>query len=397
MTTPTCDSARHLRARRVALRLVIAWVAPAVIGSAACSVATTQTRLPAAPPDAYAWRLPPGFPPPPVPGDNPMSAAKVELGRRLFYDRRLSGNGTLSCASCHEQRRAFTDGRAQAIGSTGESHQRSAMSLTNVAYNASFGWADSTLLTLEAQIFVPMFNETPVEMGARRRVDEILGRLRQDAAYPSGFAAAFPGADESLTFANLVRAVAAFERTLISGDSPYDRLLFRDERSALSESARRGMRLFFSDRLGCSVCHAGVNISGPVHHRTLPRPALVFSNTGLYDVDGRGSYPASDRGLIDVTARGDDTGRFRAPTLRNIAVTAPYMHDGSVPTLDAVLDHYAAGGRAAQRAGVGTDHFKSRLIAGFTLSHAERQDVIAFLGALTDSEFLEDPRFADPF
>ena len=379
------------------LRLLAACLAPAVAGSAACSAAARHPTLLDAPPHAYAWKLPPGFLPPAVPADNPMSADKVELGQRLFYEKRLSGNGTFSCASCHEQRRAFTDGRARAIGSTGESHPRSAMSLTNVAYNASFGWADSTLLTLEAQIFVPMFNETPVEMGAGRRVDEILGRLLQDAVYASRFAAAFPGPDEPLTFDNIVRAIAAFERTLISGDSPYDRLLFHDERSALSETARRGMRLFFSDRLGCSACHAGVNISGPVHHRTLPRPALVFSNTGLYDVDGRGGYPASDRGLIDVTGHEDDTGRFRAPTLRNIAVTAPYMHDGSVPTLDAVLDHYAAGGRAARRAGVEEDHFKSRLIAGFTLSQAERRDVIDFLEALTDPGFLEDPRFADPF
>jgi cytochrome c peroxidase len=149
------------------------------------------------------------------------------------------------------------------------------------------------------------------------------------------------------------------------------------------------MTLFFSNRLHCSECHGGFNLSGPVDFavaKTHPRPA--FHNTGLYDVDGAGSYPAADRGLTDVTHNSKDMGQFRAPTLRNIAVTAPYMHDGSIPTLEAVLDHYASGGHASP--------FRSRAVGGFKLTAAERTALLAFLNSLTDDKFLEDPAFANP-
>ena len=163
-----------------------------------------------------------------------MSDAKVELGRRLFYDTRLSGNGTYSCGSCHQQARGFTDGRSQAIGSTGAAHPRSAMSLTNVAYNVSFGWADPTLRTLEAQIAVPMFNEHPIELGLTGRESEVVARFSADPADRARFAAAFFGEKSPLVFGNIVKAIAAFERTLVSGDSPLDRYLYRDDRAALS-------------------------------------------------------------------------------------------------------------------------------------------------------------------
>jgi cytochrome c peroxidase len=150
-----------------------------------------------------------------------------------------------------------------------------------------------------------------------------------------------------------------------------------------------GMTLFFSRRLHCSECHAGFNLSGPVDFavaKVHPRP--VFHNTGLYDVDGAGAYPATDRGLRDVTRDPKDMGQFRAPTLRNVAVTAPYMHDGSLPTLEAVLDHYASGGHASR--------FRSRAVTGFTLTAEERTDLLAFLTSLTDDRFLEDPAFGKP-
>ena len=314
-----------------------------------------------------------------------MSNAKVELGRRLFYDARLSGNQTYSCGSCHQQSRAFTDGRAQAMGSTGAIHPRSAMALANVAYNVVFGWADPGLHSLEAQMHVPMFNEHPIELGVAGRETEIVARF-QTPGDRAWFTAAFPGRTQPPDLDVIVKAIAAFERTLVSGSSPLDRYLYRDDRAALSPAAVKGMSLFFSKQLHCSECHSGFNLSGPVDFEVAKeRPKPIFHNTGLYDVDGKGAYPAADRGLIDVSKTAADMGRFRAPTLRNIAVTAPYMHDGSLPTLDAVIDHYALGGHASR--------FRSAEVRGFKMSPDDRATLLAFLGSLTDEEFLRNPAF----
>jgi len=317
-----------------------------------------------------------------------MSEAKVRLGRRLFYDTRLSGNGTFACASCHQQKRAFTDGRAHALGSTGQPHPRGAMSLANVAFNASYGWADARTRTLEAQMAVPMYNEHPVELGLTGRDAEVVARFVAVPADIARFERAFPEDARPVSLSNIVKAIASFERTLVSGHSPLDRYLYRDERTALSTSAVRGMTRFFSKDLHCSECHTGFNLSGATTFVDGDPPDVAFHNTGLYNVDGKGSYPAEDQGLIAETRRRSDMGRFRAPTLRNIAVTAPYMHDGSVPTLDAVLTQYSTGGVASP--------FKSRLIAAFRLSASDRTDLIAFLESLTDDEFLTNADFAAP-
>ena len=315
-----------------------------------------------------------------------MTEAKVRLGRRLFYDTRLSGNGTYACASCHHQKLAFTDGRPHALGSTGQSHARSTMSLTNVAFNASYGWADPGTRTLEAQMAVPMFNEHPIEMGIKGNENAIVMRLTSDPSEARLFEEAFPR--QAVTLDTIVKAVASFERTLISINSPLDRYLYRDDRTALSSSAQRGMALFFSDRLACAQCHAGFNLSGPTLHDGSAENAPTFHNTGLFNVDGKGAYPASDRGVFDTTHVGSDMGRFRAPTLRNVAVTAPYMHDGSIATLAEVIDHYASGGVQSP--------VKSPRLKGFTITDAERNDVIAFLNSLTDQDFLSNPAFGKP-
>lgn len=321
-----------------------------------------------------------------------MTVARIDLGRRLFYDTRLSGNGTFACASCHQQARAFTDGRARAIGSTGALHARSAMSLTNVAYNASLGWADPTLRTLEAQMGVPMFNEHPIELGLKGREAEVLARLSAQPDDRARFHAAFPDDPSPVTLATVVKAIASFERTLVSGDSPLDRYLYRDDKRAMSVPALRGMKAFFSGRLRCAECHGSFNLSGPVDFEGAgtagEKLVLVFHNTGLYDIDGHGAYPAIDRGLVDITRRTADMGRFRAPTLRNIAVTAPYMHDGSVPTLEAAIAHYATGGRASP--------FRSDRVRGFLMSPGDKADLVAFLESLTDQGFLTNPAFAAP-
>ncbi len=350
---------------------------------------------------SFDWRLPPGFPRPRVPAGNPMSAARVELGRHLFYDRRLSGTGDFACATCHRPELAFTDGRPQAAGATGALHRRSAMSLTNVAYNAGFAWADPNLRSLEAQALVPMFNRDPVELDVEGGGEAMIARLAADPGYEAMFAAAFPGAAERIRVPTVVQAIAAFERTLISGRSPYDRRVHSDERDAMPEPARRGMRLFFSERLGCFQCHSGFNFSGPTTFAGAPKPRPELHNTGLYSLGKRGLYPPDNPGLREHTGRRRDDGRFRAPTLRNVALTAPYMHDGSVATLGEVIDHYAAGGRtltAGPYAGVGRDNpRKSPLVKGFRITDAEKADLIAFLDSLTDPGFVTDPRFSDPF
>jgi cytochrome c peroxidase len=335
--------------------------------------------------DTYAWSLPAGMPTPRVPADNPMTADKVELGRHLFYDTRLSRDGSQSCASCHHQARAFTDGRTTPLGITGEAGRHNAMSLVNVAYNASSTWA-SHVVRLEDQAELPMFGTHPVELGLAGFEGELLARLADEPLYADVFAREFP---DAITIDNITRAVAAFERTIISGRTRFDRFVL-GESNALDAREQRGLALFESERLGCRNCHGGFNLASAYDHVDMPGGAQVqFFNTGLYNVDGTGAYPAGDQGLIEVTGDARDMGRFRAPTLRNIAVTAPYFHDGSAATLDAVIDHYARGGVASP--------LKSSFMTGFTLTIEERADLLAFLGTLTDEALLADAAFASPW
>ncbi|MBL0939357.1 MAG: di-heme enzyme [Gemmatimonadaceae bacterium] len=353
-------------------------------------------------PTAFEWNIPASFPRPAVPADNPMSVAKVALGRHLFYDRRMSVNGQQSCASCHRQELAFTDGRARSVGTTGETHPRSSMSLANVAYNTALTWADPRARALEDQALVPMLGAHPIELGLGGREAEFLRVVQQDSVYRQLFASAYSETENVYTTKHVVRAIAAFERTLLSMRSPYDKYRYGGEANAISESAKRGEAFFFSGQHGgCFQCHGGWNFTGSVRFEGRADVEPSFFNTGLYNLKGASSYPAQNTGVHGVTGRAEDMGKFRAPTLRNIAVTAPYMHDGSVLTLDAVLDHYAAGGRTianGRNAGVGhLNPNKAPNVDGFTLTAQQRRDVIAFLESLTDSTFLTDTTLSDPW
>jgi cytochrome c peroxidase len=230
-----------------------------------------------------------------------------------------------------------------------------------------------------------MFNEHPIEMGIKGHEAQIATRLSSDPAMAAAFNAAFPGEPEAVSLPTIVKAIASFERTIVSADSPFDRYLYRDDKSAMSAAALRGKDLFFSNALRCSECHASFNLSGPVTFETATPVEPLFHNTGLYNINGRGAYPASDRGLLDRTRKPADMGRFRAPTLRNIAVTAPYMHDGSVETLEAAIDHYARGGVKSP--------LTSDRIKGFPITPAQRKDLIAFLESLTDRSLLTHKAF----
>lgn len=340
----------------------------------------------------FDWRLPKGFPRPAVPADNPITTAKAELGRHLFYDVRLSGNSTQSCATCHRQELAFTDGRSGAVGSTGESHPRSSMSLVNVAYMPLLTWANPSLGKLEDQALIPMLGVEPLELGLKGYETRLLSDLRHDPKYQRLFAAAFPDKGDPYTLTNAVKAIATFERTIISMRSPYDRYRYGGDQSAISTAAKRGELIFFSgERGGCFQCHGGWNFSGAVSFEGGTAPKVEFNNTGLYNLPGATSYPEPNTGLHQFTHQSADVGKFRAPTLRNVAITAPYMHDGSIQTLDEVIDHYAAGGRASSNPN------KSPVIKGFSITAQEKRDLIEFLNTLTDRELLADPRFSNPW
>jgi cytochrome c peroxidase len=337
-----------------------------------------------------------------------MTPAKVELGRFLFYDVKLSGNLTQSCGSCHLQELAFTDGLAQAEGSTGQIHPRSSMSIANVGYAASLTWANETLVRLERQAQVPMFGEDPVELGMANMEDVLLQRMRDDERYPEMFADAFPDQSDPISVDSITKALGAFQRSVVSFSSRVDRWQAGD-RSALNESEQRGMALFFGgtnaagveDAFECFHCHGGFLFSQSSDDEGQVFDQKFFMNNGLYNLDEDGSYPAGNEGLYDMSGDVEDKGRFKPPSLRNIALTAPYMHDGSIETLEEVLDHYARGGRLIEdgpNAGDGAlNPNKSSLLNGFVMTEQEKADIIAFLRALTDEELLTNPAYSDPF
>ncbi len=348
----------------------------------------------------WTWDLPEGFPTPRVPEDNPMSTAKVELGRRLFYDKQLSGNQTQSCGSCHLQSLAFTDGKAVSEGATGEMTPRGAMAIGNVVYASRLTWANPLIRTLEKQQLTPLFAELPVELGLTSQ-EQALERLNADPVYPDLFRAAFETEEPAITLETMTKAISAFQRSIISADTPYDRFVYGKDHSALSAAEQRGKDLFFSERLECFHCHGGFNFSDSVQHDGSVFDEVKFHNNGLYNIGGTGAYPTGNQGVFEISGVLEDSGRFKAPSLRNIGLTAPYMHDGSIKTLEEVIDHYARGGREildGPNAGDGKfSPFKSELVTGFVISDEERADLIAFLNALTDQTMVDNPAYSDPF
>jgi cytochrome c peroxidase len=287
----------------------------------------------------------------PIPKDNPLTEAKVQLGRKLFFDPILSADGTVACASCHDPAHGFAGIAPQALGIRGQRHTRNAPSLFNRAYGAAFFW-DGREKTLEAQALRPI--ENPIEMG--ESVPQAIERLRKSKEYPGLFQKAFA---DGLTAHNLARAIASFERVLLLGDSPVDH--FRaGEISALSEHERHGLWLYES-RAGCWRCHSGANFTDEGFH-----------NTGV----SWGREPL-DVGRSVVTKKEEDRGRFKTPTLRGAALTAPYMHDGSLATLEDVVAFYNRGG--------GKNPHLDAAINPLNLTTDEMKDLVAFLKALSVS------------
>ena len=350
--------------------------------------------------EIYQWPVLNGFPLPKVPQDNPMSHAKVVLGKALFYDKNLSFNQQQSCQSCHQQAFAFGENIPQSTGTTGQLLRRNAPVLVNVAYNKTLTWAHDSLTSIERQVLIPMFNEHPIELGITGHEAKVLPRF-MTTEYTMLFDRAFP--DQAISFDLIVKALSSFVRSLISLNSAFDKYAYQGEDEAISPSALRGMNLFFSEQLECHHCHGGFNFTQSTSHEKQLIDRRPFHNIGLYNVrhkNGQQGYPQSDIGLAEISTVANDNGRFRAPTLRNIEVSAPYMHDGSIETLSAVLDFYAAGGRHLTRGahiGDGRQNpLKSQFIKGFDMTAQDKIDLLAFLATLTDQQFLTDSRHAMP-
>jgi cytochrome c peroxidase len=303
---------------------------------------------------------PEGFPAMPIPADNALSYARVQLGKRLFYDPILSRDSSISCGSCHLQSLAFTDGRQFAQGIDGRLGFRNAPALTNLAWHPYFFY-DGGVPTLELQVLAPI--EAHFEMD--NDLLAVIDRLQRHRQYPILFEQAYARKPDPYA---LTRAIAAFERTLLTGDAPWDRHITQRLPAAMSAAQLRGWALFQSDSLHCSSCHTGFDFTD-----------YTFQNIGL-------PVTTADSGRMRITLAESDRGKYKTPSLRNVALTAPYMHDGSIATLPAVIDHFASGGVHGPN--------QSVLVQGFTISESEKADLVAFLHALTDVGFVNDPAFA---
>jgi cytochrome c peroxidase len=354
----------------------------------------------------YIWNLPNGFYKPTELKNNLLNHEKVELGRFLFYDKRLSGNKTQSCSSCHIQSLAFTDGKKVGVGSTGEFHNRNSQSLVNVAYFSSLTWVNPLFYTIEQQSRLPLFGSNPIELGLEDI--DFVARLKADFRYPSLFSIAFSDSNNPVTEQNMRFALGAFIRTMISGNSKYDQ--YRNgNSSALNDSEKRGLDLFMSDKTKCSSCHTGINFTDASIDKEGEKPEPKFHDIGLHSTESYKKMTPQERGYFELSGDLSDIGKFRTPSLRNIALTYPYMHDGNIDcnpnkkknideysdecateALSKVIDHFVSGGK-------NPSNKDKNLIRPFTLTNQEKTDLINFLKSLTDEEFIKEKKFSNPF
>ena len=324
-----------------------------------------------------------------VPADNPLTQEAVQLGRRLFYDERLSGDNTVSCSTCHLQRLAFTDGRARSVGVSGKMLEFNSMSLANLMWGSQHFFWNGRADSLEEQALIPI--QHPDEMA--QNLDELVDELEADEVYPGLFRSAYG----KVSAENIARALASFERTLISADSKYDRYLRGELR--LDGEEELGRKLFMahpdakvSQRGGnCIDCHSQFLTSG------FNAKFDGFSNNGL-DTEAM-----LKPGLQAVTGQAADRGKFKVPTLRNIALTAPYMHDGRFSTLEQVLNHYNEGIRISDTLSpliMEADNQPQDAVTtsvSLNLNEEEQRAIIAFLHTLTDQNFIAEEKFSNPF
>lgn len=310
----------------------------------------------------YRDQLPKGFPVPEIPADNEPTPARITLGRALFYDVSLSADSTKSCASCHQQAYAFADNVALSEGIKGRKAKRNSPSLANVAYQKKL-LREGGLATLEMQVLVPVQEHNEFDFNLL----SVAKRLQSNAYYVK---LAKEGYNRNLDEYVITRAIASFERTLLAGNSPYFQYLNQDKKQALSAEAVRGMNLFFGEKAACGQCHSGWLLTNQ-----------GYANNGLY-------LQYSDPGKMRLTGLAQDEALFKIPSLHNVALTAPYMFDGSLPDLASVIEHYASGGQPHVN--------RHPAIKPFVLTAGEKADLIAFLHSLTDADFIHQPALAKP-
>ncbi len=346
----------------------LSWLLPALLGLAMTSCQPDADVGVGPEPEVPGFTVPGNFPVPVYGAEkNPPTRAAFELGRTLFYDPRLSRDGTISCGSCHQQFAAFANaGHQLSHGIDGLHGTRNAPALQNLRWKSDFMW-DGGPVSIETMPLAPITN--PLEMD--ETLDNVLHKLNADAIYPRRFQQVFGGSGPIDSY-QFLRALAQFSAALTSGNSRYDHHMRQEAGGTLSPAELRGLTLL---RQKCASCHAGELFTDE-----------SFRNNGLDR-----NFPL-DSGRAHITGRGIDVGRFKVPSLRNVARTAPYMHDGRFSTLVQVLDHYDHGmvesatlDQQLRRLGAGP---------GISLSGQERQDLLAFLSALTDEQFLRNPQLA---
>lgn len=289
-----------------------------------------------------------------------MTYARIDLGRRLFYETALSLDSTISCASCHLPEAAFSDHNPISVGINGNIGNRNVPTLANIGYHPYF-FAEGGSPSLEMQMIGPICSDS--EMGFNTQL--LVERLAGDKYYDSLAQIAY---SRNMDLFVLTRAVGAFERSLISGNAPYDRFL-QGDKTALSASAQRGFENFMG-KWGCASCHSGHLLTN-----------FLFENIGLYE-----EY--EDRGRVLVSLDSRDEGKFKVPSLRNIALTYPYMHDGSIETLEEVIEFYAEGGKKHPN--------KHMFVRRRKMSDQDKADLLAFMHSLTDSSFISNPAYLNP-
>jgi len=304
--------------------------------------------------NTFKLTIPNGFPDPSIPEDNLLSRERIDLGKKLFFDPILSLDSTISCASCHQQEFAFADRLAITPGVENRLGSRNSMSLANVAYH-DFFMREGGVPTLEMQVLAPIEDHNEMAFN----IVSVAEKLNLDSNYVKASLEAYNRAPDPYV---ITRAIASFERTILSGHSDYDKNL-------LTGSEMKGKELFFSERLACSSCHG----------------TFLFTNQGM---ENNGLYEVyADSGRYRLTKLQEDIGKFKVPTLRNIERTAPYMHNGSLETLEEVIEHYAGGGKPHIN--------QSELISGFEINDEEKSDLISFLKALTDEELIHNTFFEE--
>ena len=312
-------------------------------------------------PVSYELEVPAWFPHMETPAGNQLTKARIELGRKLFYEPLLSLDSTVSCSSCHLQQNAFSDGLPLSIGVAGAMGMRNAPTLSNIGY-APFLFADGGVQALELQAQSPIFSLDEMHFS----IAGFLDRIENDEEYESMFSEAYDREPDAF---GISRAIACFERTMISGKSRFDQYEYQGVSNALSDQELRGKALFFSAETECSSCHI---------------PPL-FTN---YEFENIGLYTAyTDSGRARISDQPEDRGKFKVPTLRNVEVTGPYMHNGSIASLEEVVEHFNSGG---------ADHInQSAYVKPLNLTNQDKADLVAFLKSLTDQSFLNNPSLVE--